>query len=422
MNRFPFFVAVFLVAGISLTASAQNFEPGYVITTQLDTLKGLIDYRNWNKNPEKITFKSPVSDNPVEYGIPDIAGFGVHGENYIKATVRICVSSDKDNELTYSPTPEFAETTAFLMVASSGSKNLYYLRDQLNKLQLYIGNTPGEHELLVNYRYRVTTAAGSAIMTQSFFKERLKQFFSDCPDITKNMKGFTYSENSLIKLFREYYAKCGSEKQNTTFVPERFVFQMGLVAGVTSTKLDFRSELIQDLDRLNFPVSQGVTAGISLNILIPRTQKRFSIYNDLTFSNYKVVDRKEEFSDEQNYTKTTSTLAFGYVKLTNMVRYQIPTGKMGLFFNLGFSQGMMISSTDKFRVERKYYVSAPLITESEVLGDVRKYEQGLLGGMGASFKNYGAELRYEISNGMSGYANLNSTVNRISLLLSYTFK
>lgn len=39
-----------------ITLAQKNLQPGAVITSRGDTLKGFIDYRNWEKNPIAIDF------------------------------------------------------------------------------------------------------------------------------------------------------------------------------------------------------------------------------------------------------------------------------------------------------------------------------------------------------------------------------
>ncbi|NJK97917.1 MAG: hypothetical protein HC905_26095 [Bacteroidales bacterium] len=44
----------------NLAYSQENYIPGYVIENG-DTLKGFIDYRNWEKNPNQIAFKTSMA-------------------------------------------------------------------------------------------------------------------------------------------------------------------------------------------------------------------------------------------------------------------------------------------------------------------------------------------------------------------------
>jgi len=53
-----FYLPLLLLLLFPFFASAQsNYKPGYVVTLPDDTIHGFIDYKEWDKNPEKISFK-----------------------------------------------------------------------------------------------------------------------------------------------------------------------------------------------------------------------------------------------------------------------------------------------------------------------------------------------------------------------------
>jgi len=53
-----FYLFAFLIS-VSLSSLAQsNYKPGYVVDLRNDTLKGFIDYKEWENNPKTFTFKS----------------------------------------------------------------------------------------------------------------------------------------------------------------------------------------------------------------------------------------------------------------------------------------------------------------------------------------------------------------------------
>ncbi|HUH32393.1 MAG TPA: hypothetical protein VLZ28_00485, partial [Daejeonella sp.] len=60
-----------------LVYSQSNYTEGLVITHNSDTLKGFIDYQEWVKNPEKITFKTSLSAAEQVFTESDIVYFEV---------------------------------------------------------------------------------------------------------------------------------------------------------------------------------------------------------------------------------------------------------------------------------------------------------------------------------------------------------
>ncbi|GLU56611.1 hypothetical protein Dfri01_60720 [Dyadobacter frigoris] len=379
-------------------SAQKNYESGFVIINQRDTLRGFIDYKNWSKNPEKINFKTILeADVVTTYGTDDISGFQVHGENYIKATVDRDASPSGDESLSYSNIAVITKITAFLLVEYSGSKRFYYLKDAESKEQIYIGNGPDHFELLDNYRYRVEDGSKSGIISRNRYKNQLKAFFQDCPSLNKSFANLRYSPSDIESLFKTYYSKCSSEESEISYVQEKIIVEAGVLVGLTRTKPDFKGYLggITDVD---YSASNNLTAGGFLNFVIPRTRKRFSIYNELIYNSYTA-----KVHSAQNYYPQDVILDYSYVNLKNMFRYKIPVGEFSLFFNIGISNGVAIR-------------------ERTFIGDTRKYEQGLLAGIGGAYKRFSFELRHENSNGMSVYKNFQSTIKRNYLIVAYRLK
>ena len=49
------------LTGVSLAYSQENFVAGSIIKLNGDTVKGYVDYRNWERNPNQIKFKERES-------------------------------------------------------------------------------------------------------------------------------------------------------------------------------------------------------------------------------------------------------------------------------------------------------------------------------------------------------------------------
>jgi hypothetical protein len=61
------------------TAHCQkNFIPGSIITLSGDSIKGFIDYRNWQNNPNIISFRESDLNLPIDYRPNTLSGFIVN--------------------------------------------------------------------------------------------------------------------------------------------------------------------------------------------------------------------------------------------------------------------------------------------------------------------------------------------------------
>lgn len=62
MLRFSAKIVIAIVS-ISNIYAQSKFEPGYIVTSKSDTVRGMIEYRNWSQNPETILFRDEQLQN-----------------------------------------------------------------------------------------------------------------------------------------------------------------------------------------------------------------------------------------------------------------------------------------------------------------------------------------------------------------------
>lgn len=130
-----------LVAFLSLpffSFAQSNFKPGYVISLKGDTMKGVIDYQEWGKNPRQITFKDNAG-TVEQYAPQNIGGFGVTGLEYYEAhIVKVSLDPMDFTRAGRVINDNFRTDTVFLRILNSGPvvslfsyqdaiKNRYYI-------------------------------------------------------------------------------------------------------------------------------------------------------------------------------------------------------------------------------------------------------------------------------------------------------
>jgi hypothetical protein len=223
----------------------------------------------------------------------------------------------------------------------------------------------------------------------------------------------------LINLF-QYYYECTPAHISFQKEVEKIRADFGLLAGVSLTSFKFNSIVFIDLNNTEYSFSTDFSGGLFLNLVFPRNNRKWSLNNELIFSSYKVKGKYEEIENENKYTITSTEVGYSYIKLNNLVCFRYPVKSVFLFLDGGFSNGFAISETNYKKVETKLYTTES-IDEGLVLEDTRKYEQSYILGLGAGYKNFSFEIRYEKGNGMSKYRALNSRTNRYYCLFSYTF-
>ena len=396
----------------------ENYLPGYIIPLNGDTLHGFIDYQNWGSNPDKIYFKDKISDTIVSYTPFNIIQFGVLDEIYVSAKVQTEVSTDNTIYIDYDKDLKFKIKTVFLQTIIKGPKSLYYYVSNIKKKNLYIKQDTG-YELLIHKKYLKDQEGKTVITENKRYLGQLSLYLQDCKTIQSKLEDMDYNTESLEKLFQFYYncTQSGIKFQKKT---EKVSTEVGVLAGLslTSLKISGSNEFVY-LVNTHFHQSVNFSTGLFLNIILPRNHEKLSIYNELSFSAYNVTSHSSTDQDNSNITRT-STFAYSYLKVINMLRYKYPIGNLFVYANAGFSNGFAISAKNHQIVESKIY--DPQIDEkSKALNRSRNYEQGFVVGLGSNFKRYSCEFRYENGNGMSDYSTLNTATFKYYFLVGYTF-
>ena len=422
MNKIEkFFINGLLLIGIfsfQFAFAQKNYIPGYVIKNNSDTLFGFVDYRNWEANPKQIKFKPNIVDNPISFTPTDITEFKVEGDKYVSGIINTEVSPIQIADLNNNPQINLKVDTTFLQTIISGNKSLFYYRKSDGREYFYIKQDTG-FDLLIYKRYLKQDEGKRVITENKRYLGQLTLYLNDCETIYSKLENTNYKKNSLIKLF-QYYYKCSSS--NISFQKEIDMVhtEIGIMAGISVTSLEFRSYAFPYLVEAGYNPSLNFSSGMFFDLILPRNQGKWSINNEILFSTYKVMGSYEDYKNENNYSVTTTEIGYSYLNINNLVRFKYPAGHLFLFLNGGISNGFSISETNYKKKESKFYTSDRVV-EDLAINNPRKYEQGFILGTGAKYGKLSLEIRYEKGNGMSQYADLRSSTKSYFFLLGYRF-
>lgn len=396
----------------------ENFKSGYIIDQKGDTIKGLIDYRNWGVNPKMIIFKKSMEDQNISYSPLDIKKFGVESEIYEGAIVNIDKSSIVTENLSKKAEIEYQRDTIFLQTLIGGEKNLFFYRD-FNKKTYFIIKQGDTFDYLVYKIYEKVVNGSPSIAYNKRYIGQLTVYLQDCPKIKDKIAKTSYTQKGLISLFNEYN-KCTNREITFKKTREKLKFEFGAIAGLSLTKLKLSGGSTYALPPINFSISKDISLGLSLNIILPRNQGKWSINNELMYTHYKVDGRGEIPNSYGEILKSYKSFEFSYIKMTNMLRFKYPIKNIHLFCNAGISTGYAIEGTSYLEensvtlgVVHEYY--------GKLLYKTRKFEYGANFGLGIAYNKLSFETRYEMTNGFSAYSQLFTNVNRLFFIVGYRF-
>jgi len=291
-----------------------------------------------------------------------------------------------------------------------GPKSLYYYQNKYGRIQFYIKDD-SDYELLIHKKYLKSIDDRMVSTENKEYLSQLSLYFEDCPTIHPVLMNTGYNKKSLEELFQFYYY---TTKSDMTFQKktEKFSMELGVVAGLSNTSIKFSGEY--DYDYLNqaiFNQSHNVTFGLFLNVVLPRNNERFSIYNELIYTSFNL---KSPSNVKNTILYNNTTFKYSYLKVMSMLRYRVPIGKLLGYINVGISNGLAFQETNYFNYGQSVEKIKPITKP-------RNYEQGYILGLGTNYKKYSFEFRFEKGNGFT--QDVATTIStRYYLLLSYKLK
>ncbi|WP_426670766.1 hypothetical protein ACPPVU_05945 [Mucilaginibacter sp. McL0603] len=169
-----FYKALLVLSFLPLITFAQsNYKPGYVVTLKGDTLRGFIDYREWNTNPTSINFKTAIADTKPRTLTPeDVSFFDINGmETYRCYAGPISMDATDKDHLSASLDTNFRQETVFFRVLQKGNNLALYAYIDNLKARFYIGEGPdySPTELI----YRVYHVYGTMIHPENTYMKQL---------------------------------------------------------------------------------------------------------------------------------------------------------------------------------------------------------------------------------------------------------
>ncbi|WP_316794541.1 hypothetical protein [Pedobacter frigoris] len=168
-----FLIGLFLAFPVFVLGQS-NFQKGYVVTNSKDTLRGYIDYRERNSNPENIRFRLNEGAPIQTYNVLNCIAFALDDlESYQKHDVRISMNEEAVSKLSGKADSVTVRDTVFLRVLQTGkSITLYDYTDKLKK-RFFISEFNGVPYELIR-RFYLDEQTKSMVITDSYLNQLLK--------------------------------------------------------------------------------------------------------------------------------------------------------------------------------------------------------------------------------------------------------
>jgi len=144
MKRFLPLLALLALSPFLLFAQS-NFQPGVVVNFKGDTLRGFIDYREWENNPETILFKQDASANPVTLSPGDIRYFSAqvgHLAEFVSYSGPVSADNTNTaiNKMGIGRDTNYKRQTVFLKVLQEGKNMIIFSYTDALKTRFFLAN------------------------------------------------------------------------------------------------------------------------------------------------------------------------------------------------------------------------------------------------------------------------------------------
>ena len=375
-----------LITFFCLTANVAvakgRWKEGYVINAGGDTLRGKLLFIEKNHPPHSVVFKG--KDNVKHIYTPaDIKGFGVRlllqDLFFTSFTTNIDVSSTALENANFSSEPHMVPSAFFAMLLVSGPKNMYAYKDTIVGKHHYLIEQDGKLTDLIYKRYYTDPVN---ITYNEAYKDQLTKFYPDCAATnTKNVTSIPFEQGALMNAAKAY-DKCLGITDSYVFKQEKSDAIVSFVIGGDMTTAH--------AGMVTYKPSYFADFGLSLNLIAPHTEKKWSFYNEILITHYDMKSNEFDNFGAHDYAEISAT----YAKLFTAVRYQYPYYNVKPFIIAGIVNGYALSLNSDVP-DLHGTTTGP----AYALTDTRKYEQSLFLSLGASYKAYEAEVRVEHGNG-----------------------
>ena len=325
---------LFLLLGMNIYAQSA-FQKGYFIKNNGSRLNVMIKNNDWLGNPTSFRYKTDENSKIKTLTISDVKEFSVgDAHKYVRFTVDIDRSKNRESDLSKKRKPEFSNETLFLKVLVEGTAaTLYGYRE--GSLSRFFYKSPTQKiEQLIFKKY--ITEQGKIRTNDLYKKQLIEKLF--CPTLSKVP---SYNTNSLVKYFLKYNRCKDESKQPTdfTFNKTKSVIQVKIKAGNTFRYgVTYNNRIFGDSDFVE-ESTFSPRAAVELEYKFPFDNNRLAIFGEVAYYSYSGTATFIVGSETANPLVTNSTdIDISGIEIPLGVRYYLPLANANkIFINGGIA-------------------------------------------------------------------------------------
>lgn len=246
-TRLPYCL-ILLLFPFSILAQS-NFKKGFAVTVEGDTLKGFIDFREWNQNPKSFAYKSTIDAKIIQELTPVITRYvSIESlEDYLQ--YKGPISQDKVVLPKISTGIDTSTITdaVFLKVLQQGKNvSLYSYRDIIKtRFFLRHHDQQAPQELIYRIYYKIQDAKEQSSKPELTVQSKLyigqlwfaaNKYQMDTPELKKHINLINYSEPDIFKTAGKINGVTKEKAEQPKVTDARSTFFAGVGVNRTTVK------------------------------------------------------------------------------------------------------------------------------------------------------------------------------------------
>jgi hypothetical protein len=235
MKRF-ILLLLFLVP--ALLQAQSNYQKGYVVTNNQDTLHGFINYHEKSNNASTLQFKRTLDSKAESYDLNTAKAYSIAGiESYERYIVSLSQGSNGLSRLAYGPDTTSVRNTVFLKVIQTGKnvsfysftddiKTRFYLLDKGEKepeeliSSVYLLNGSGKTKVIDRYRRQMVASMMKHLVYSASDERRLGSLAYTSSALLREVSKINGQEVEKGKAHYRFFAGAGLSLNKTNYSGE----------------------------------------------------------------------------------------------------------------------------------------------------------------------------------------------------------
>lgn len=404
-----FTLTLFYCVSCICSIAQKNFIEAIITKTNGEEQSGYLNYKEWVKSPNEVSFKTSLSQSPTNYSVEDLKGFKIsfNQDSYEVLDFSFEKLPHNASKPVFENLTKYATRNrnivtrkAFVRVLATGRINLYQFVDNDLDEEFIIK----QNDSLEVLTYHIIETPNKVAFIKEYQNQLEKTLINSCNSLSINQTDYT--EESLRKLIN-IYNKCFSDISPNPAVKNQNKWMLGLMGGGSYSYFTYNYPTTYQTYAIKGTHNIEAFGGIFLNYNFLRG--KFTLSNELITHSFK---------SSTDFDNRKINFDFRYVSFQSIIYYNFYSKKNKLYLLSGLSNGYIIKQNSTIVERGNIYNLSDDFYYSRL---IRKDEQAFIGGFGIGSKRLLIEARYRKGNGFFASQASKSPTNRLELVLKMNF-